>query len=253
VKLQQITPPVEVGIEYDLGTADCNTTAVALILQAMLDAGTDLGDINLADIEADPDFDDVLSSVTGIIEAGGDPSSSAVIEQAVEDFLNPPAPAPAPTPAPISTDATISAGTLATEALAGTFTGASNIAGSSALTVTVPDASKTNAALELTKGNTNSTIKYVKSASTPASDPAYTSTYVSGSTQMTVADGDVIWLLVTAENGTTKLYYKITVSISYAIGDTGPSGVGIVFYKTDLGVHGLEAAPSLWNGGSEDP
>jgi hypothetical protein len=30
----------------------------------------------------------------------------------------------------------------------------------------------------------------------------------------------------------------------YAIGDTGPSGVGIVFYITDGGLHGLEAAPS---------
>lgn len=30
----------------------------------------------------------------------------------------------------------------------------------------------------------------------------------------------------------------------YAIGDTGPSGVGIVFYITDGGLHGLEAASS---------
>lgn len=98
VKLQQITPPVEAGIEYDLGTADCNTTAVALIVQAMLDAGTDLADINLADIESDPNFDDVLSNITGIVEAGGDPTASSVIEQAVEDFLSPPAPTPTPTP-----------------------------------------------------------------------------------------------------------------------------------------------------------
>lgn len=31
---------------------------------------------------------------------------------------------------------------------------------------------------------------------------------------------------------------------TYAIGDTGPSGVGIVFYITDGGLHGLETAPS---------
>jgi len=30
----------------------------------------------------------------------------------------------------------------------------------------------------------------------------------------------------------------------YAIGDTGPSGVGIVFYITDGGLHGMEVAPS---------
>ena len=34
---------------------------------------------------------------------------------------------------------------------------------------------------------------------------------------------------------------------SYEIGDTGPSGVGIVFYVTDGGSHGLEAAPEDQN------
>jgi len=34
-----------------------------------------------------------------------------------------------------------------------------------------------------------------------------------------------------------------TPSTTYAIGDTGPSGVGIVFYITDGGLHGLEVAP----------
>jgi len=33
------------------------------------------------------------------------------------------------------------------------------------------------------------------------------------------------------------------VGTTYAIGDTGPSGVGIVFYVTDGGLHGLEVAP----------
>ena len=47
------------------------------------------------------------------------------------------------------------------------------------------------------------------------------------------------------------LYAKWTAG--YFIGDIGPSGVGIVFYLTDGGLHGLEAAPPLWNGGSADP
>jgi uncharacterized repeat protein (TIGR02543 family) len=101
VKVQQFTPQVEVGIEYDLGTADCSTTAVALIVQAMLDAEdfpNNLADINLTDIEADPDFNDVMSIVCSTIEAGEDPALSAVVQQAVEDFLYPPAPAPTPTP-----------------------------------------------------------------------------------------------------------------------------------------------------------
>jgi hypothetical protein len=42
------------------------------------------------------------------------------------------------------------------------------------------------------------------------------------------------------------------IPVFYAIGDTGPSGVGIVFYVTDGGLHGLEAAPddqpmSVWS------
>ncbi|MBP8084514.1 MAG: hypothetical protein KAZ87_15050 [Spirochaetes bacterium] len=32
-------------------------------------------------------------------------------------------------------------------------------------------------------------------------------------------------------------------AVTYAIGDTGPSGVGFVFYITDGGLHGLEVAP----------
>ena len=100
VKLEQITCLVEVGIEYDLGTVDCVTTAAALIAQAMMDAGDNPADINCADIVADPNFDDVLSIVYTIIQAGGDPTASALVQQAVEDFLNPPAPAPAPATSP---------------------------------------------------------------------------------------------------------------------------------------------------------
>ena len=38
-----------------------------------------------------------MSDLWSIIEAGGDPTESALIQQAVEDFLHPPAPAPTPT------------------------------------------------------------------------------------------------------------------------------------------------------------
>ncbi|PKM77227.1 MAG: hypothetical protein CVU90_08750, partial [Firmicutes bacterium HGW-Firmicutes-15] len=63
-----------------------------------------------------------------------------------------------------NSNATISAGSLAGEVLAGTFTGGADIAASSALTVTVADANKIDATLVLTKGNGNSTIKYINSA-----------------------------------------------------------------------------------------
>jgi uncharacterized repeat protein (TIGR02543 family) len=106
VKLQQITCPVEVGIEYDLGTMDCVTTAVALIAQAMMDAEdypNDPTDINLADIKTDPNFNNVMSDVCSVIEAAGDPITTSAIQEAVENFLYPPAPVPAPTPTPTYT------------------------------------------------------------------------------------------------------------------------------------------------------
>lgn len=89
---------MEIGIEYDLGTADCTTTAAALVAQAMMDAGDNPADTDCAAILADPDFDDVSSIVCTTIQAGQDPTASAAIQQAVEDFLNPPAPAPPSTP-----------------------------------------------------------------------------------------------------------------------------------------------------------
>jgi hypothetical protein len=55
---------------------------------------------------------------------------------------------------------------------------------------------------------------------------------------------NTIAVTVTAQSGTTK-EYTVIVTRGYAIGDTGPSGVGIVFYVTDGGLHGLEVAPSV--------
>ena len=112
IKVQQFTPQVEVGIEYDLGNADCSTTAVALIVQAMLEDDSypdDPADINLADIEADSDFNEVLSIVCSTIQAGGDPTASSLVQQAVEDFLHPPTPAPHPHPTSLSNAKAITA------------------------------------------------------------------------------------------------------------------------------------------------
>jgi len=75
-------------------------------------------------------------------------------------------------------DATISGGTFADVSITGSFTGSgSSISNSETLNVTIPDASKSGAGLYLTKGNTNSVIKYVTSGSQPADDSVYTNTY----------------------------------------------------------------------------
>ena len=57
-----------------------------------------------------------------------------------------------------------------------------------------------------------------------------------------------IYGVVNKGYGMDYLSYKI-----YAIGDTGPSGVGKVFYISNGGLNGLEAAPALWYGGAADP
>lgn len=39
----------------------------------------------------------------------------------------------------------------------------------------------------------------------------------------------------------------------YTVGDIGPSGIGIVFYTSDEGLHGFEVAPVCWQGGNTSP
>lgn len=56
-----------------------------------------------------------------------------------------------------------------------------------------------------------------------------------------------------ADSGEVVAIFPATEAQIYEIGDIGPSGVGIVFYVTDGGRHGLEAAPPGWSGGDEDP
>jgi hypothetical protein len=124
----------------------------------------------------------------------------------------------------LSSDARILSGTLAGASLAGdslATTGAGSIGSSSGLTVSVPSASAASAALVLTKGNENSTIKYVvlqkitdiPADPQPADNAAYTGTYTSGIT-FNVDNLTRIWLMVTAQDGTTKGYYWIIVSVA---------------------------------------
>jgi len=100
LKLEQITCPVEIGKEYDMGTTDCVTTSAALIVQAMIDTGDNPVNIDCTAIIADSNFNNVSSIVCSVIKTGGDPTESAAVQQAIKDFFNPPTPAPAPTPAP---------------------------------------------------------------------------------------------------------------------------------------------------------
>jgi uncharacterized repeat protein (TIGR02543 family) len=97
--IQQITPELEAGEEYDLGTTDCLTTTVALNAQAMViaeDYPDDFTKINLTAIETDPDFLAIMMLVCNTIQSGLNPIQSPEITQAIEDFLHPQEPAPSP-------------------------------------------------------------------------------------------------------------------------------------------------------------
>ena len=85
-----------------------------------------------------------------------------------------------------------------------------------------------------------------------------------------ITSGDFFIVKVKSASTITILYYKITVTVVYNIGDIGPGG-GKVFYKDlttgfNCGVdftstgsptgglcHYLEVAPNTWSGGSGDP
>ncbi len=73
-----------------------------------------------------------------------------------------------------------------------------------------------------------------------------------------VGVGTTVITAVKAETATHEAVsesYTLTVTDGiYSIGETGPSGVGLVFYITDGGLHGLEVAstdqrgPGIWGG-----
>jgi len=76
---------------------------------------------------------------------------------------------------------------------------------------------------------------------------------------ITVANGENITITLTNSAAFTftpasrSVAVNVTTSVGYSIGNIGPSGVGRVFYVTNDGLSGLEAAPNTWNGGTADP
>ena len=225
VKIQQFTPQIEVGIEYDLGDADCSTTAVALIVQAMLEDDSypdDPADINLADIEADSDFDEVLSIVCSIIEAAGDPAVSALVQQAVEDFLNPPTPTPNSNQTPLSSAKAITAFSYQslTPAVVGTID-----EGAKTIALTVPNGTVVTA---LVATFTNSAASSVTVGGTAQ---------ISGTTANNFTSP--VAYLVTAQDGTTATY-TVTVTVV-------PSHVATVTSATYTVSAGGTAAETITN------
>jgi len=169
----------------------------------------------------------------------------------------------------ILTDATLSAAsTIKGQTLIGLGTPSATLASASGGTVTISavkgaETSNTGSYITaFTKTASGATVsKIVKYSSgatytTFGSDTAYNSTAA-------ITTGDFFIVKVTAEDGSSILYYKVTVTVLavvYTVGDTGPGG-GKIFYvaatpfacgPTRAGTCTyLEAAPSGWNVGAE--
>jgi uncharacterized repeat protein (TIGR02543 family) len=113
----------------------------------------------------------------------------------------------------LSSDASLTGGTLGGVELSGTFTGTVDIGSSSGSSVIVPIGSL---ALVLGKGNNSSTIKYVlkTDGSQPVDAGSYGSTYSGATTIHITSSADRIWLMVTAQDGTTIRYCWITVTVA---------------------------------------
>ncbi len=108
IKVLCVSPQVEVGETYDLGTADATSTAVALVFQARVEAGEDPAEIDLEEIAEDPKIKEELAqAVEEALAAGKDPTTAPEVIRLVNIIVSPPAPAPKPEPKPEPTVKTI--------------------------------------------------------------------------------------------------------------------------------------------------
>jgi hypothetical protein len=78
------------------------------------------------------------------------------------------------------------------------------------------------------KNDTGATISRVVKYGNGASYIGFASDSVYNGTD-TINSGDFFIIKVSAQDGVTTLYYKIVVTVTYEVGDSGPGG-GIVFY-----------------------
>jgi hypothetical protein len=124
-----------------------------------------------------------------------------------------------PATAAPSSDATLvfTGGTQSTLAgvniLAGAGTGA-DAANAISLTVTIPDANKNNAVLVAAKAEVNSSVVVYYG------DPLVSGNFIpleqSPNNTQDYVDGDIVWILVTAHDQSTQLYYKLAVTVAAA-------------------------------------
>ena len=78
---------------YDAGTADAESTALALIVEKLIEQGLTPEDINLEEIQASDNFTTVVEQVFSVLEENGnvttDPDVAEVVNNTGEEIINP--------------------------------------------------------------------------------------------------------------------------------------------------------------------
>jgi hypothetical protein len=99
-------PGVEAGETYDAGTANCESTALGLIVEALLDMGLDSEDIELAleIIKENPKFDELVDIICCIIEDCGNVTLVCGVDELIQDIIDD---EPGYTCPPLDTDASL--------------------------------------------------------------------------------------------------------------------------------------------------
>jgi len=83
--------------DYDAGDMTPESTALALLLEAVITSGIDPSDIDINEIKPSDSFLALISQVTSVLEEGGDVTKDPDITDMIEDIINPPVP-PSPLP-----------------------------------------------------------------------------------------------------------------------------------------------------------
>lgn len=106
--IKDIIPLVEEGESYDAGTADCESTTLALVVEALLNQGLIPEEIDLEEIQNNSQFNGMVSAVCLALEAHEDVTSHPDIQDKITDIVDEIIPESEPSAPNPSSDATLS-------------------------------------------------------------------------------------------------------------------------------------------------
>ena len=109
--LKSVVPQsVAADQDYDAGQMTPDSTALALVIEALIASGENQSDIDLEAITSNDNFSNLLELVTAVLEAGGDVTEDAEIIDKVNDIVNPITPPESSSPTVINYNITSSSG-----------------------------------------------------------------------------------------------------------------------------------------------